>query len=70
MPRKPPTRTGGTRDNGHAHDYELTCAMKPENGNPLSLAKDQVWRDTVATVLMQAEVMLTMRMEVIIDVPA
>ncbi len=48
----------------------LTCAMNEENGRPLSLAKDQVWRDTVATVLMQAEVMLTMIMAVMIEVPA
>lgn len=70
MPRQLPTREGGTGDNGHGRNKELTCEMKPENGNPLSLAKDQVCRDTVATVLMQAEVILTMRMEVIIDVPA
>ena len=47
----------------------LTYAMKDEKGSPLSRAKDHVCRDTVATVLMQAEVILTMRMAVIIDVP-
>lgn len=48
----------------------LTYETKDENGNPWSRAKDQVWRDTVATVLMQAEVILTMRIAVMIDVPA
>jgi len=48
----------------------LTYAKKDENGNPLSLAKDQVWRDAVATVLMQAEVILIMRMAVMTDAPA
>ena len=44
--------------------------MKPENGNPLSRANDQVCRDTVATVLMQADVMLTITTAVIIAAPA
>lgn len=48
----------------------LTYEMMEEKGSPWSRAKDQVWRDTVATVLMQAEVILTMRMAVMIDVPA
>ena len=42
--------------------------MKPENGRPLSRANDHVWRDTVATVLIQAEVMLTIRMAVMTEV--
>jgi hypothetical protein len=42
--------------------------MMGEKGSPLSRAKDQVWRDTVATVLMQAEVILTIRIDVMIDV--
>jgi hypothetical protein len=44
--------------------------MNEEKGSPPSLAKDQVWRDTVATVLIHADVMLTMRIAVIIDVAA
>ena len=44
--------------------------MKDENGRPLSPAKDHVCRETVATGLMQAEVMLTIMMAVMIDVPA
>jgi len=48
----------------------LTVEMKDEKGRPPSRANDHVWRDTVATVLIQAEVMLTMMMAVMMDVPA
>lgn len=48
----------------------VTYDTKLENGSPLSRAKDHVWRDVVATVLMQAEVMLAMRIAVITEVPA
>jgi len=47
----------------------LTYEIKEEKGSPLSRAKDQVWRDAVATVLIQAEVILTMRIAVMIDAP-
>lgn len=50
-------------------DRTLTYEMKEEKGNPLSRAKDQVWRDAVAAVLIHAEVMLKMRTQVMIDVP-
>lgn len=48
----------------------LTYPMMEENGSPWSLAKAQVWRDTVATVLMHAEVILTIRIAVMMEVPA
>ena len=48
----------------------LTNETKSENGRPLSRAKDHVWRDTVATVLISAEVMLIIRMAVKTDAPA
>ena len=38
----------------------LTVLKKLENGRPPSRAKDQVWRDTVATVEIHAEVILIM----------
>jgi|HubBroStandDraft_4_1064222.scaffolds.fasta_scaffold1692378_2 hypothetical protein len=44
--------------------------MKLENGRPLSRAKDHVCLETVATVLIQADVMLTMMTAVIIEAPA
>jgi hypothetical protein len=47
-----------------------TCDIVPEKGRPLSRAKAQVWRETVATVEMQAEVILTMIKAVSIDAPA
>lgn len=55
--------------NDDGSDKSLTCAINEEKGNPLSRAKDQVWRDAVATVLMLADVMLTIRMAVMNDVP-
>lgn len=48
----------------------LTYPMNEEKGSPLSRAKDQVWRETVATVLIQADVMFTIRIAVMIEVPA
>jgi hypothetical protein len=42
----------------------LTCLRKGENGSPLSLAKDQIWREAVATSLMTAETRVIMIMAV------
>jgi len=44
--------------------------MNDEKGSPLSRANDHVCRETVATVLIQAEVMLTIKIAVMMHVPA
>lgn len=48
----------------------LTWEITDEKGRPWSRAKDHVCRETVATVLMQADVMLTIKIEVMMIVPA
>ena len=48
----------------------LTCPMKLANGKPPSRAKDHDCRETVASVLMTEDVIVTTMMAVMMDAPA
>lgn len=48
----------------------LTNDRKEENGKPPSRAKDQIWRDAVATSVMLAAVSVTIRTVTITSVAA